>query len=314
MNNMGTYKKSGIPVRPAAGRGVGIFGDVWLVDGTSGNDGNTGKNPGAAFKTLTKVFSTGYVGKNDIIYCAPGGYAGNFSTPLNADAAFVGLYGVNATDRGYGPWLSASTQTSAILSVRARGWRISGFEFDTPTGAAGLLLTTSGTSNANFAQIDNCLFTGGAGTGKYGIDWYGAPTYTYVGYSRFDGHGASGATCFVCSYSGTDVPRMCTIEFNEFQENTGHIAMNPRGFKSTVIRGNVFGLDGISRDATVLLDTRGGGGNAIVQNYFDITKAQYIDDSSTAFVRTSATDFGAGNWCSDGDPGGVLTDTDDISH
>lgn len=275
-----------------------IFGNTYFVDVNSGSNGNSGKEPSKAWETLTYAFTR--ISSWDTIMVAPGNYTGNYQTPLNADAAFVSLIGVQATDMGFGPWAGATTSTSPILEVKARGWRISGFEFDAPASSSAIKLTTSGTSNANYTQIDNNLITGGAGTGKYGIDWSGAPTYTKVLNNRFDGFGASGATALWCSDSSTDVPRMCRIHGNEFQENTSHIAMNPRGFKSSVISGNFFHLDGISRDATVLLDTRGGGGNQIVGNYFDITKAQYTDDSATAFIRTASTDAGMGNYCSDG--------------
>jgi hypothetical protein len=283
----------GVPIYGGSGgrtSGGSIYGTTWFVDPTSGGDGNSGKEPGKAFKTLTKVFTM--VGAWDTIFCAPGDYSGNYSTPLNSVAPFVSLIGVQATDLGLGPWM-AGTAGSPIINVRARGWRISGFEFDGVSDEASVKLTTSGTSNANYTQIDNCLFTGG----KYGIDWVGAPTYSKIVGSNFEDILTS---AFICTDSSTDVPRRCMIYGNEFKENIAHISMNPRGFKDSTIRGNVFSLDGVTRDATVLLDTRGGGGNAIVGNYFDVTKAQYTDDAATAFIRTAATDFGAGNFCNDG--------------
>lgn len=283
----------GIPITGASsGRtgGGSLFGTTYFVDATNGSDGNRGLTISKPFKTLTKAFTA--VGAWDTILVAPGDYSGNYSTPLNATAPFVSLIGVQATDLGFGPWM-AGTAGSPIINVRARGWRISGFEFDGVSDEASLKLTTSGTSNANYTQIDNCLFTGG----KYGIDWVGAPTYTKVVNNNFEDILTS---AFVCTDSSTDVPRRCMIYGNEFKENISHIAMNPRGFKDSTIRGNVFSLDGVTRDATVLLDTRGGGGNAIVGNYFDVTKAQYTDDAATAFIRTAATDFGAGNYCNDG--------------
>jgi hypothetical protein len=289
--------------------GGSMFGNTYFVDSNLGSDGYKGLRPDKAWKSLTFAFSelTRTDEKNATVFVAPGDYSGNYSTPLNGDAAFCALIGVQATDIGFGPWAAASTTTSPIINVRARGWRISGFEFDGATSEASLKLTTSGTSNANYTQVESCLFTGG----KYGIDYVGAPTYAMVYNCLFEDILTS---AMICTDSSTDTPRRCIIQGNHFRENISHIAMNPRGFKSSTIKNNVFQLDGHSRDATVLLDTRGGGGNQIVANYFDITKAQYIDDSSTAFVRTASTDWGAGNWCSDGDPGGVLTDTDDISH
>lgn len=283
----------GVPVLGASsGRtgGGSMLGTNWFVDPNTGRDGNSGKEVGKSLASLTRAFEL--VTAWDAIFCAPGDYSGNYSTPLNATAPFVSLIGIQATDTGFGPWM-AGTAGSPIINVRARGWRISGFEFDGVSDEASVKLTTSGTSNANYIQIDNCLFTGG----KYGIDWVGAPTYSKIAGNNFEDILTS---ALICTDSGTDVPRRCMIYGNEFKENIAHIAMNPRGFKDSTIRGNVFSLDGVTRDATVLLDTRGGGGNAIVGNYFDITKAQYTDDAATAFIRTAATDFGAGNYCNDG--------------
>lgn len=277
--------------------GGSIFGNTWFVDATNGSDENTGKSPEQAFASLTTVFLA--VKIRDTILVAPGDYSGNYSTPLNSVAPFVSLIGVQATDTGFGPWASG-TAGSPIINVRARGWRISGFEFDGVSDEASVKLTTSGTSNANYTQIDNCIFTGG----KYGIDWVGAPTYTKVVDNRFEDILTS---AFICTDSSTDVPRRCLIEHNQFKENISHIAMNPRGFKDSDIRGNSFSLDGVTRDATVLLDTRGGGGNAIIDNYFDVTKTQYTDDSSTAFIRTASTDFGAGNHCNDGEAADLIS-------
>lgn len=298
----------GVPVLPQSFTPA-VFGGVattYFVDPTGGDSANSGLGPTEAFISMTNAFDV--MSKWDMTLCAPGNHTGNHTTPLNATAPFCSLIGLNAINLGTGPWAGATVATSPILSVRARGWNIEGWEFDCPTGAAGVKLTTSGTSNSNYARIAQCLFTGGAGTGKYGIDWSGAPTYTQVFNNRFDGFGASGATAFVCTDSGTDVPRMCRIHGNEFQENTSHIAMNPRGFKMSIIDYNFFHLDGHTRDATVLLDVRGGGGNTIAFNFFDCTVTQYKDDSSSAFIRTNATDCGIGNWCYDGIPDGDISD------
>ena len=165
-------------------------------------------------------------------------------------------------------------------------------------------MVQSGTSNANYTQIDNCLFTGG----KYGIDWYGAPTYTKVVNNKFEGILTS---AFTCTNSGGDTPQRCEIIGNRFVENAAHIHMGSgggaRGFKASTIIGNFFGQDGIARNATVLLDNRGGASTQIVDNYFDVTQAQYTDDAGTAFIRTAATDFGAGNHCNDGEAEDVIS-------
>ncbi len=273
--------------------GGSVFGKTYFVDPTNGSNGNIGTEPRRAFKTLTKAFAV--LVKNDSIICVPGDYTGNYQTPLNSVAAFCSLVGMQATDTGFGPFAAATSTASAILEIRARGWRVSGFEFDGNAVSESVLATTSGTSVANFLQMDHCLFTGGS---VAGIDFVGAPTFVKLADNSFTQMTAGSQ--LLCSNSATDTPRSCHIFHNRFWENTGHIAMNPRGFKDSIIEANVFMLDGVSRDATVMLDTRGGGGNQIISNFFDITKSQFTDDAGTAFIRTASTDYGAGNQLSDG--------------
>lgn len=299
----------GIPqLGNGSGRTAGgsMFGLNFFVDSNIGSNGNTGKSPDKAWSSLTYAFArlTALGAKNATIFVAPGDYSGNYDTPLNDDAPFISLIGVQATDGGFGPW-AAGIAGSPILSVRARGWRISGFEFDGVSDDAGIKLIASGTSNGNYAQIDNCLFTGG----KYGIDWSGAPTYTKVLACLFEDILTS---AFTCTNSGGDTPQRCDILGNRFSENAAHIHMGSgggaRGFKASRIQGNSFQLDGIARNATVLLDNRGGASTAIIKNFFDCTVTQYKDDASTAFIRTAASDWGAGNWCYDGIPDGDISD------
>lgn len=270
-----------------------VFGKTYFVDPTNGNNGKKGTSPAKAFSTLTKAFAV--MGPSDTVICSPGSYTGNHVTPLNSVAPFCSVIGMQATALGLGPFAAATDTSSPIISVRARGWRISGFEFDGNAVSESVLATTSGTSNANFLQVDWCLFTGGS---VAGIDFVGAPTFMAIYYNSFTQMTAGSG--MLCSNSATDTPRSGHIYKNRFWENINHIAMNPRGFKDCVIEGNTFQLDGVSRDALVMLDTRGGGGNQIIGNYFDITAAQFTDDASTAFIRTASTDYGAGNFLSDG--------------
>jgi hypothetical protein len=297
---------------PQLGSGTGrtgggsMFGNNYFVDATNGSNANTGKAPDKAWLTLTYAFTrlTALDDAEATVFVAPGNYTGNYSTPLNGDAPRVSLIGVQATDVGYGPW-GSGTAGSPFINVRARGWRISGFEFDGVSDDASVQMTSSGTSNANYTQIDNCLFTGG----KYGVDWVGSPTYVKVINCQFEDILTS---AFTCTNSASDTPQRSDIIGNRFSENAAHIHMGSggaaRGFKASRIQGNSFQLDGIARNATVLLDNRGGASTAIIGNYFDVTTTQYGDDAATAFIRTAATDWGAGNSCYDGIPAADISD------
>jgi len=280
--------------------GGSVFGKTYFVDPTNGVDGNKGTSPDKALATLTRAFVL--MKDNDTVICAPGDYTGNHVTPLNSVAPFCSVIGMQATALGLGPFAAATDTASPILSIRARGWRVSGFEFDGNAVTESVLATTSGTSNANFLQMDHCLFTGGS---VAGIDYFGAPTFSALYHNGFTQ--MTGGSTILCSDASTDTPRSGHIYGNRFWENINHIAMNPRGFKDTVIEKNTFMLDGVSRDALVMLDTRGGGGNQIIDNYFDITQAQFTDDAATAFIRTAATDYGAGNHLADGEQNALIS-------
>jgi hypothetical protein len=76
----------------------------------------------------------------DTLFCAPGSFSGDLITPINATAPFCSMIGMRATSRGFAAWGTSTTATEPHLSLRARGWRISVFEFDCPATNAGILL------------------------------------------------------------------------------------------------------------------------------------------------------------------------------
>lgn len=283
----------GIPL-PYMGAGS-VFGKTYFVDPTNGSDGNKGRGTTDAFKTFTKALATAK--HCDTINLAKGGYVGNFTTPINAIAAFVTVLGNEGT------YFEATTASSPVVDVLARGWRWSGIEFDNPTGAAGLRMTKAVglvDRGADFFTVDNCLFYGG----KTGIEFNGGGTYWKILRNRFSLISTAGGGGVYVGSSSYQIPALGKIEDNVFDNTINHIYCGAtRGFSDTTIKGNTFKLDGVATDGAILCDIRGSGaagGNSVVGNYFDITKAQYTDDASTAFIRTNATDFGAGNYCNDG--------------
>ena len=117
------------------GFGDPFIGTDFYVDGTLGAASNSGRSWGNAFSTIslamTAVGNLGTRGRHRI-FVAPGGYTEDIETPLNADAPFGQLIAVNPTRaQSFGAvFLTAASALAPVLSIRARGWLIDGFEFE----------------------------------------------------------------------------------------------------------------------------------------------------------------------------------------
>ena len=100
------------------------------------------------------------------LYVRSGAYQETLTTPINATAPFCQLLGVDPTNRGYGVYLYPASAADTILTLNARGWRVSGFEFESATGA-GITTTRdiAGTNRADYLRVDHCNFA----SSKYGL-------------------------------------------------------------------------------------------------------------------------------------------------
>ena len=290
----------GIPqVGGSSGRTAGgsVFGKTLFVEPANGSDGHNGLSPDHPLKSLTQAFVL--VKDWDTIQCAPGNYSGNYDTPINADAAFVSLVGVQATDMGVAPWAAPSDTALPIINVKARGWKISGFEFEGMTGSSAIRMTkTIGLVNrCDFFQVDNCLFSGG----KIGIEFYGGGTYWRILNNHFSLLTTAGGAAIYITDSSFQIPALGEISGNRFDNNINHIDANAKGFSDTVIRGNVFQQEGVAQTTTIVFDLIGGaaGGNQVIGNWFDMAKAEF-NTGGTQRVFSNTTDYGAGNWFKDG--------------
>jgi hypothetical protein len=287
------------------GSTAGTYGKVyWCIKSTGGQyerfrddydvkyaDGNS-----SVQSSLTTAMALTKNG--DVIYLGPGDWTGNYTTPANTVARDVAIIAMNGVTSGVGgrTWMGATTASSPIITVQARGWRISGIEF-TP-GATSSAITLSGT-NANYFQMDNCTTY----TGKYGL-LNGGTHFVKVLNNHFTYLNATSSIA-IGALTGIGGQHWDIIG-NLFSDNDSHINFgSTRGLFSSRIERNTFIRGGVWTISTVLLDNRNTsdtGGTAVVDNFFDITKTQYGDDASTAFVRTQSRDWGAGNHCNDGTP------------
>ena len=240
----------------------------------------------------------------DQILVAPGWYAGDYVTPLNADAAFVKLKALSIGANGepqLGTALTSATASEPALDVRARGWEICGLEFDNPTGAGGIRLSKSTSGGAqrggDYVNIHHNLFTGG----QSGIEFAGGGTYWKIKDNEFSLITTAGGAGIYVKSSGNQIPALGHIYHNRFNNNINHIDADGHGLSECTIESNNFQQDGVGQDATILFDLIGGsaGGNCVIDNYIDIPKAQF-NTGGTQRVFSNATDYGAGNHFSDG--------------
>lgn len=287
------------------------FGTTYFVDvNGTGSDGNRGTDSERPFATLTKAFAT--VSDYDTIILSAGNFTGNYETPINADAAFVRVIGFPIGENGFATYMGATTASSPIIDVRARGWTFENIEFDCPTAAAGIRLTkhTDGsTHRCDFTTIRNCIFT----TGKRGIECNGGGTHVHIHDNKFDQLTTSGAFAIEVTSTTNQIPAFWVVEDNIFATSVNHIgpASATLGWSESTFRRNIHQADGVGQDVTMMLDIRasGGGGNMVIDNYFDMTAAEWTTGDTNAKLRANSTDFGAGNECNDGPAETVLNDT-----
>lgn len=282
---------------------TGGLGGFLYVDPTSGGSHGDGKSWDEPLSDLDDALTA--MKKWDTIFCAPGNHTGNHITPLNTVAPFCSIIGMRQTSLGLACWAAATDQALPILQVKARGWRVSGFEFDNPTTSnavsAGIQIynPSGNTIRGDYLEVDHCLFTGG----KAGIRYRDAGTYAHIHDNQFDymSGTVAGQDGAICSASSAQaLGGRWLVENNIFAEcvNQMNIAGGVRGLNSSVIKGNIFQVDAQATTGVVLIDIRGGGaGNLVIGNYFGCTEAEY---NSGSFVRTNASDEGMGNWAADG--------------
>lgn len=235
----------------------------------------------------------------DVVFLGPGNWTGNYTTPANTVARDVAIIAMNAVTSGVGgrTWAGATVASSPILTVQARGWRVSGIEFN--PGATSSAITLSGT-NANYFQVDNCSTF----TGKYFL-LNGGTHFVKVLNNQIVRLNAAGSIG-IGALTGIG-GQYWDIRGNYFADNFSHINFGntgDRGLFSSRIEGNTFIRGGAFTISTTLIDNRSTsdtGGTAIVGNYFDTTLATYATGAG-AMIRTQARDWGAGNWCNDGIP------------
>jgi hypothetical protein len=206
------------------------------------------------------------------IFVAPGAYAEDVETPLNTVCPFGRLIAVSPTPDSYGAaWLTASTAGSPALAIRARGWYISGFEFDALADSACVYfdgVTTN--ASAPGTVMENCLFVG-QNQGLYGIQVTNTNSnsaLSVIRNSRFYGF-ASGSTdgaCMQCTDTSHDAPSFWTVEDCWFGDSDNLI--KDMSFKMGIVRNNTFLAGGANQSPTQKLKNTNGSNTNFYGNSF----------------------------------------------
>lgn len=198
------------------------------------------------------------------VYVGPGYYAENLTTPTNTLGPFGELIAYSPSDvsRGATSLASADGVTDTpVITVLARGWRISGFEISGPTGEAAIKLDSTN-GNAAYTQIDHCKISGGL----HGIDAIDAPAYVRIYDNLFtfvDPDNATGGRA-ITSTDGINC-NIWEIIGNIFVANGNHICFEAvQAPQSFTIMHNVFH----SQFANEKIDlSTNGVWNVITQNF-----------------------------------------------
>ncbi len=252
-------------------------GTDFFVDGTLGAASNSGRSWGNAFSTISLAMTAANAlatrGRFRI-FVAPAGYTEDSETPVNANAPFGQLIAVNPTPgQSFGAaFLTASTALAPVLSVRARGWLIDGFEFDCLADAVCVDLDGSVSArNAAGTLIQNCLFVG-QNQGLSGIDFKnnanGNPLVSILNCGLYGfTSGSTAGRCITCTNSSQDQPRFIRVEDCWFADSDNLLDYNGKGSKESNYKRNHFFTNGANQNPAQLLDLGAGNDNLVTQNH-----------------------------------------------
>jgi len=284
-NFPGGLTSQGVPVQ---GSGVPLTnGNYWFVDGTNGNDGNTGHSVKSALKTI--YAANAQASANDVILVLPGSYTESAITTAVAGLRFIAL----GTATKSVQWTSATD--TKTLTIATNYVEVSGFYMKPPTYTAGIPASIA-LNGANYAYIHNNRFQGQ--TGSWNAIYSGVcnsdnvrienNNFEYMNTATY-GAAILGVEAGGLSYSNWQ------IKGNLFNSCVTEVNING---KVCLVQGNHFNINGINAAGagaavcTLALDLSGTSsyGNAVHGNFLGGTYS-----SSLYKVGASGDDW-AGNF------------------
>jgi hypothetical protein len=210
-------------------------------------------------------------------------------------------------------WLSpsagATSTTTALIRVRAQGWRFENIYFNnSATAAPAVMLFMDGggdppvDASAEHTSFYNCYFTGAI----YGIRASGGPNFTTIDSCKFFGFGDSGDTA-ISNTVGAGVHSLYGWEIKncDFAGNSRHIQASLNGAS---IHHNHFTYVNNGVTTAIFYDATGGLNNAVWQNAFDVDSgnggiaAMFVLGTNDRFSANSLSTAVATTAFSWGDP------------
>lgn len=289
----------GVPV--VGGGFVATSGQDWFVDPNADvfvpkTRWGTGKSDLNPFRTLAEALAA--CNTSDRIYITGNVREEVICSNLKFDVSIIGVGGQHHPDQptaAYHPGgavmrpPASPTATTALLTVRGRGWTFRNIMFDCPVDDAAIDLVRNASSgvdeyDAGHAIIDNCRFT----DGLIGIKNDGGCGFVRVSNSRFQRLTESGGAGIKCTSTGVAVPLNWVIKDNEFHNNASHILSS---MSYSTIKDNTFGrfTATLSVDIDDQPSPNQGEYNVIYNNYLSGTYG------ATAYPPGSNNEW-AGNW------------------
>ncbi len=164
--------------------------NVWFVDDDAGSDGNSGKDPAKAFKTIQKAIDL--AGQQDTIFLKPrdisltahsshGYYTGTNIIPTSQQG--LAIIGTGRGGRGIGANVQCAVEpdsgsTDATFTVRSPGVSFENMMIKCVTDAGGAIAANVNTAQAYGLTVSNCFFKDFKTTGEavgtislYTIHW-----------------------------------------------------------------------------------------------------------------------------------------------
>lgn len=164
--------------------GLMTQGQSWFVKPYSGSDGNSGKRPDRAVKTLAKALDMATANQNDVIYMFAEGNAASRATDYQSSTLawnkdMVHLVGVNAgnaiSQRSRVAFISTYVTASNLITISANGCLFSNVQFyagvanANPTGCMKLTGDRNHFVNCHIAGIGDDLMDS---AGAYSLWFY----------------------------------------------------------------------------------------------------------------------------------------------
>ena len=229
-------------------------GQAWFVDGDYGLDGNSGRSPNQAFKTLGQAFEDNPNLKvGDTVFVFPRTIASTASDPVSyaetitIDTAHVSLIGLgNGRTQGNLPQMKIGAGTTPMINIKASGVLIQGIGINgIGSTGGGIVLTDDGTDMVIGTTIVDCHF------------------------KNCKAHATNGSLGGAIYWSTGGAAWQALIKGNKFYKNVADIVLVGTGVsrpQDIVIEDNIFSGPAASVDINLFLKGGGSGMDGVYVN------------------------------------------------